>query len=121
MVFVLLTACFSFLIPAVNQARYEDEHAPILDGFTPFTATNGWSVAQQLLFIPVIAFAIGATVAALLVIVRALLPRKLRQRIVWLPTKGPVNSATKRDWLRVTAVAVFLCTVLYLSIIFMPR
>lgn len=121
LIVAILSAWFAFLVPAANQARDRDGHAPILDGFTPFAANNGWSVTGQLLFIPAFAAVIGGIAAAFLAIVRILLPPKARQRIVWLPTTGPLSFATKRDLLRVTVIVAFLIAVLFLSIIFMPR
>ena len=121
LVFAILSAWFSFLAPAVNQARYKDGHPPILDGFTPFAADNGWSVTRQLLFIPVSSITTGSIVVVLLVTGRALLPHQLRQPIVWLSATSPLSSATKSDWIRGTVAVVFLITVLFLSIIFFPR
>lgn len=112
---------FAFLAPGVNQALYEQGDPPILDGFSPFAVDNGWPVMQQLLFIPVFGVTIGVGVCLLLLAVRSFLPQFFRQRIVWLPTTGPLSTANKRDWIRGFLLVAFLLTVLFLSIVCFPR
>lgn len=112
---------FAFLIPAVNQARYDQRHAPILDGFSPFAVDNGWSVTQRLLFIPACGVSIGVGVCVLLLVVHPFLPQFVRQRIVWLPATGPLSSANRQHWIRHLLLFAFFLTLLFLSIIFFPR
>ncbi len=120
-VFAILSAAFAFVTPAVNQVRYEKGRPAILDGFTPFAADNGWSVTQQLLFVPAFGIGAGSAVSILLLTIRVSLPQNLRQWIVWLPSSGPLSAATKRDWLRGLLVVAFLVTALFLSIILFPH
>ncbi len=113
-----LSSGIALLAPAVNQARYGNDNvgSPMLDGFTPFSPTNGWSTTQRILFIPAFAFAGGAAAVGVLVTLKTILPQILRERIVWRPTTGPLSSATKSELFFGILLTVFLATALLLSI-----
>jgi len=93
----ILSGLFAFVMPAVNRARDLEGKATYFGEFAPFAVENGWSRAQQVLFIPCFAVVMAFGASLLLLAIRSLLPATWRQRIVWFPEKYRAKTITRHE------------------------
>jgi hypothetical protein len=102
----IIGACLLVGIPAGLFAWLGPFFAPNLMPFRPGTE---WSSAQFHGFAIATGAGVGICTAAALVVVRSILPLRLRSRIVWLPPRMLDRTLLKRQSVELLAVVAITC------------